>query len=186
MPGSSNDPPRPPAVPPTLAIDDRKREVVTGPVKKPKTNVKPKIIETKPKVPEARKEAPPLAIEDKSRDQTGASKKQKFKPEIKDIPIKPKDIPIKPNTKKTNLKQKKVVIEIMDPINKSNNELKDATRAAVQRILSNRTPSRSKPQIITRDIDGLRRELEDVLEQTAKRRTGMSIKDMEIRRGVKA
>ena len=160
---------------------------MTGPVKKPKTSEKPKIIETKPKVPEARKVAPPLAIEDKSRDQTGASKKQKkFKPEIKDIPIKPKDIPIKPNTKKTNLKQKKVVIEIMDPVNKSNNELKDATKAAVQRILSNRTPSRSKPQIITRDIDGLRRELEDVLEQTAKRRTGMSIKDMEIRRGVKA
>ena len=74
----------------------------------------------------------------------------------------------------------------MDPVNKSNNELKDATKAAVQRILSNKTPSRSKPQIITRDIAGLRRELEDVLEQTAKHRTDRSIKYMEIRRGAKA
>ena len=88
------------------ALVDRKREIVqTGPVKKPKASevVKPtKIIETKPKAPEARKIAPPLAIEDKSRDQTGASKKPKsVKPEIKDIPIKPKDIPIKPKRKAT-------------------------------------------------------------------------------------
>ena len=170
MPGSSNDPPKPPAVPPTLAIDDRKRESETKPIKKPKTT--PAILD-KPKVLEPRKA--PLAIEDR------VAKKPKQAPAIQDIPIKPK-----PNTKKTNLKQKKVVIEIMDPVKKSNNELKDATKAAVQRILSNKTPSRSKPQIITRDIAGLRRELEDVLEQTAKHRTGMSIKDMEIRRGVKA
>ena len=168
MPGSSNDPPKPPKPAPPLAIDDRKRESETKPIKKPKTT--PAILD-KPKVLEPRKA--PLAIEDR------VAKKPKQAPAIQDIPI-------KPNTKKTNLKQKKVVIEIMDPVKKSNNELKDATKAAVQRILSNRTPSRSKPQIITRDIAGLRRELEDVLEQTAKHRTGMSIKSMDIRRGVKA
>ena len=59
MPGSSSDgkPPDPPIAP---ALDDRKREAVTGPIKKPKASevVKPTTIETKPKVPEARKIAP--------------------------------------------------------------------------------------------------------------------------------
>ena len=169
MPGSSNDPPRPPAVPPTLAVDDRKREEVVKPIKKPKSS-------QKPKVPEARKIAPPLAIEDKSRDQTGPSKKPK-RPEIKDIPIQPKA----PKTRK-------VAIQILSAPTKkkpTNNELKQATKDAVQRILSNR-PSRSKAQVITTNVDGLKKEIEDILEQTAKRRTGMSIKDMEVRRGVRA
>ena len=67
----------------------------------------------------------------------------------------------------------------------ANTELKQATKEAVQRLLRNQ-PARSKPQVITRDIAGLKKEIEDILEHTAKRRTGMSIKDMEIRRGGKA
>ena len=183
MPGSSNDPPRPPAAPP-LAIDDRKRESEAKPIKKPRSEViTPKKVAARtapvPEAPIAKKPKQVLAIKDKSEGESSKPKKPK-------IVIDEKPVPTKIPAKKTNLKQKKVVIEIMDPAKKTTNELKEATKAAVQRILSNRAPSRSKPQIITRDIAGLRRELEDVLEQTAKRRTGMSIKDMEIRRGVKA
>ena len=185
MPGSSGDTAAPSApkalAPRTSALEDRKEPIkkpkMPDPIKKPKMPdaPKPKMPDV-PKVPEARKIAPPLAIEDK---QAPPKKPKSVKPEIKDIPIKPKSVI--PKKKKTTIQ----ILETTSTKRKPNNELEQATKEAVKRLLRNR-PAQTKPQVITRDIAGLRRELEDVLEQTAKRRTGMSIKDMEIRRGVKA
>ena len=186
MPGSSNDG-KPPAVPPKpipLAIDDRKRESEAKPLKKPRSE---DIIAKKPKVRTAPVPEAPIA------------KKPKQALAIQDIPIKPKqkhkkdipepDIPIKSKFKlKDPPENRKVAIQILDAPTKkkpANTELNQATKEAVKRLLRNQ-PARSKPQVITTNVDGLKKEIEDILEQTAKRRTGMSIKDMEFRRGVKA
>ena len=194
MPGSSGDTAAPsapkalaplkpiPAAAPPLAIDDRKRESEAKPLKKPRSEDIPKKPKVRtapiPEAPIAKKPKPALAIQDIPI----KSKPKKNLPEP-DIPIKSKYKPKPPP------ENRKVAIQILDAPSKkkpANSELKQATKEAVQRILSNRAPSRSKPQVITTNVDGLEKEIEDILEQTAKRRTGMSIKDMEIRRGVRA
>ena len=132
------------------------------------------------KTPKAPAAASPLPIEDRKRAGEQAGKTKKLKIAIQDVPIEPK--PARPPGRK-------IAIKMVDKATKSrapsNNELNEATKEAVQRILRNR-PTASKQQIITRNVAGLQRELEQVLEETSQRRTGMTLRDMEVRRGVRA